>query len=147
MGDFNRASSIEPSSGLINQQGSSSIFNSFSDLGRQRTITCTFSLIEVDFVEKEGFKEGLVCDMLGLLLLDFEDEEVGEGYAVDSFHSGVEGGVIGRSVCTVMFFVYQNQKRSYKSKKRERERNEWFHGKRGEEPVCTLLNQQSNFHK
>jgi hypothetical protein len=40
-------------------------------------MTCTFSLIEVDFVENEGFKLGLVCDELGLV--DLDDDVVGEG--------------------------------------------------------------------
>jgi hypothetical protein len=45
--------------------------SSFSDLGLQRTITCTFSRIEVDRVEKEGLIEAEDEDL--------EDEDVGLG--------------------------------------------------------------------
>jgi hypothetical protein len=68
VGEFNRANSIEPSSGRINQQGSSSTSSSFSDLGLQRTITCTFSRMDV---EKEGLREAEDEDL--------EDDEVGLG--------------------------------------------------------------------
>lgn len=94
-GDFKRANSIDPSSGLINQHGSSSNCISFNDRGLQRTMTCTFSRIDVDFVEKEGFKLGL------LLGPEFDEDDVGLGYTLssgDSFQSGVGGGLNGLSV-------------------------------------------------
>lgn len=76
-GAFKRANSIDPSSGLINQQGSSSICSSFFDLGLHRTMTCTFSRIEVDFVENEGFNVGLLLDVF--VEDDFDEDEVGLG--------------------------------------------------------------------
>lgn len=60
-----RARAIEPRSGFICQQGSSA--NSFLDLGGlHRTKTCTFSRIDVDFVEKEGFGLKELVDDVGL---------------------------------------------------------------------------------
>lgn len=73
-GAFNLACSINPSSGLINQQGSSSYSSSFSDRGLQRTMTCTFSRMEVDLVENEGRSEAEEEDL--------EEDVVGLGYDV-----------------------------------------------------------------
>lgn len=76
-GDFNLACSINPSSGLINQQGSSSYSISFLDRGLHRTMTCTFSRIEVDLVENEGRSEAEEEDL--------EEDVVGLGYEVVLF--------------------------------------------------------------
>ena len=53
--DVIRASSIVPCRVSIIQQGSSS--SSFLDFGLHRTMTCTFSFIDVLLLEKEAFKE------------------------------------------------------------------------------------------
>lgn len=93
MPGFRRLSSyvlIMPGSGPTSQQGCSSACRSFVEGGRNRTMTCTFSLIAVVDVELVGRTVELVGDGYK----GGDDTDSGEFGT-----SGVDGGETGTFCC------------------------------------------------
>lgn len=93
MPGFRRLSSyvlIMPFSGPTSQQGFSSVSRSFVEGGRNRTMTCTFSLIAVVDVELVGRTVELVGDGYK----GGDDNDSGEFGT-----SGVDGGETGTFCC------------------------------------------------